>query len=936
MTARVILPPALLVLVSFLGTAVASAQAPKRDITLEKAWYTPVELLTVLAERDGIRWALPQTLAGRALLGETASADVLLDKACQQWGLAWMRANGVVVVHRPNDEKLKKWTAALEKGDPSAAWELGWLRDGRALTPLASALASDNVAVALAAAQAIEVLDTMVPLGRDERVDELPFRRVSLAAAFPPKSDLASLIDSPYPPVRAAALRLLLGHGENAVAHYHTGIALKRTGRMNEAVAHYQEALRIKPNFAEAHYNLSIILKGLGRMDEAVAHQQEALRIKPKFVEADDHSNAVLRVRQQVFGAAPGPKDRGLKSPLPAPKDAEELKGAVAKMVGELPDLAKHSEWEQMRWRVRTLGAWSRAGHQPATDALTELCSTKIQSGWFPAYVHLHLAATGSPEVVAHLKTRFTKADRGTTSRGLEQSMYGNALLAFTRPYLDDQTLVYVTARKAGREAYPDLLAQAARGNYAAIDALGVIGGAEATAALREQMAKNARDSATVIFRSATALGRLGSSEALEALLAATQSDARVRRHAATLALGEIGGPKAAARLRDMLDKDGDRLVRAAAADGLEQIGERKDQALVQAFRKADAGVPESVYQPRNPRFGPDFPVNEWVNLKVRIVTDSPFGEMGWTYDISNRLFARYGGCSGYHNELTVFDLGTEEFVQRRPNEKMAGWGDRRLTNGCTAGRCWDPFNKVVWLGPAIGSTEPSLAIYEYYNKDQAFRFCNYDLATDRFREAPQPRYATSYAFDWKNGLILPVKFTHPVFKTKDFWAFDVKNSAWLDKKSQGDYPRDQDHTTPGIDRDAGLMVLYVAPKPDRPAETWTYDPATNVWKHMQPAVQPKGVACGAFVYDPFHKVLLLQSGKKATQYGGGDDSITWTYDVRTNTWTDMQLKGPGNPWLGAMDFDPEHNVFVLFNFAQKQVWAYRYKPVAPGTKMKG
>ena len=89
-------------------------------------------------------------------------------------------------------------------------------------------------------------------------------------------------------------------------------------------------------------------------------------------------------------------------------------------------------------------------------------------------------------------------------------------------------------------------------------------------------------------------------------------------------------------------------------------------------------------------------------------------------------------------------------------------------------------------------------------------------------------------------------------------------------------------------------------------------------------------------MYDPFQKVLLLHSGKKATQFGGPDDSITWSYDVRTNTWTDLKAaNGPGNPWVGAMDFDPEHNVFVLFNFKDKRVWAYRHKEVAAGTKVK-
>ena len=855
-------------LVPFIGTPCKAA-----GDKLDQAWYTPAEMLTALARHEGIQWALPETLAGRAFVGTEAKTDALMDAACEQWGLAWTRSNGVIVVHRASDERLKKLTAALEKGDRAAAWELGWLRDARALPPLADALAGTDVPLALAAAQAIEVLDTMVPLGQDERVDVVPAGRVSLAVAYPPRVNLVGLLASPYPPIRAAALRLMLGQGGKAA-------------------------------------------------------EEATTRTK------DDRSEPVQRVRQQILPSLPPPSK--LAQPLPVPTDPAAVKASCAKMIAEVPDLAKRSEWEQMRWRVRTLAAWSRRGQSAATEALLELSSTTIQQGWFPAYVHMHLAATGSPAVVGKLKELFPKADRATISRGLEKGLYGNALLAFTQPYLNEQTICYVTARKSGREAHDDLLAWAGRGNIAAADALGVVGGAEAVATLRTQLEKDAADSDTRIFRSARALARIGSNEALETLLAATESKVRARRHAAALSLGEIGGPKATVRLRELLEKDADRLVRAAAADGLEQIGVKESQDVVAVFRKADASLPEFVYQPRNPRFGPDFPVNQWVNLKISIKTDSAFGEMGWNYDVSNRLFLRYGGCSGYHNELTVFDLGTEQFVQRRPNEKMAGWGDRRLINGCTAGRCWDPYTKVMWLGPAIGSTEPSLAVYDYYNKDGAYRFCSYDLATDRIRAAPRATYATRYAFDWKNGLLLPVKFTHINHKTKDFWAFDVRNQTWLDQKAAGDYPRDQDHTTAAVDHDSGLLVLYVAPHPDRPAETWTYDPSRSLWKNMQPKVQPEGVPGGGLVYDPFHKLLILQSGKTATQFGGGTDSITWTYDVRTNTWTALGVKtGPGNPWVGAMDFDPEHNVFVLFNHNDKRVWAFRYKEVAIGTRAK-
>ena len=51
----------------------ANGQEPKPADSVAKAWYTPAELLTALAQRDGSRWALPETLSGRALVGNAVA-----------------------------------------------------------------------------------------------------------------------------------------------------------------------------------------------------------------------------------------------------------------------------------------------------------------------------------------------------------------------------------------------------------------------------------------------------------------------------------------------------------------------------------------------------------------------------------------------------------------------------------------------------------------------------------------------------------------------------------------------------------------------------------------------------------------------------------------------------------------------------------------------
>lgn len=48
---------------------------------------------------------------------------------------------------------------------------------------------------------------------------------------------------------------------DNALAHDGLGFALARQGRLDEAIAHYSEALRIKPGYAKARYNLEHALR---------------------------------------------------------------------------------------------------------------------------------------------------------------------------------------------------------------------------------------------------------------------------------------------------------------------------------------------------------------------------------------------------------------------------------------------------------------------------------------------------------------------------------------------------------------------------------------------------------------------------------------------------------------------------------------------------
>lgn len=75
----------------------------------------------------------------------------------------------------------------------------------------------------------------------------------------------------------------------NYLIHNNLGAVLNKDGNATEAVEHYLDALRIKPDYADAHYNLGIVLKDQGKTAEAQKHFMEAVHSNPEHVKA--HNN---------------------------------------------------------------------------------------------------------------------------------------------------------------------------------------------------------------------------------------------------------------------------------------------------------------------------------------------------------------------------------------------------------------------------------------------------------------------------------------------------------------------------------------------------------------------------------------------------------------------------------------------------------------------
>ncbi len=80
-----------------------------------------------------------------------------------------------------------------------------------------------------------------------------------------------------------------------ADAHYNLADALGRLGKRDEAIPHFREALKIPPADADAHNRIGVSLVRLGRDEEALAHFREALRIRPGDGDAKTNLDATIR-----------------------------------------------------------------------------------------------------------------------------------------------------------------------------------------------------------------------------------------------------------------------------------------------------------------------------------------------------------------------------------------------------------------------------------------------------------------------------------------------------------------------------------------------------------------------------------------------------------------------------------------------------------------
>ncbi len=73
---------------------------------------------------------------------------------------------------------------------------------------------------------------------------------------------------------------------DNYTIHNNIGFALDSEGKLDEALLHYNETIRIAPWYSKAHLNRGVTLRKKGLLDEAMVSVREAIKLNPDFAAA--------------------------------------------------------------------------------------------------------------------------------------------------------------------------------------------------------------------------------------------------------------------------------------------------------------------------------------------------------------------------------------------------------------------------------------------------------------------------------------------------------------------------------------------------------------------------------------------------------------------------------------------------------------------------
>jgi Flp pilus assembly protein TadD len=234
----------------------------------------------------------------------------------------------------------------------------------------------------------------------------LAYRRLGRADEAQREIGLQQRYTNAWPGVEDPVAARIAPLREDARAHMGRGIAAWKAGRLDEAIAEHEEAVRLQPalaqahanliilyghtksstaaaaaeshyrtvvalnsNLDEAHYNYGVLLMDLQRRDEALDAFKQALLVNPHNAPAHANLGLLLEMRQDISGAEEQYRLATQDDPTSRVNRFSHGRALVAlgrldDAIAELDKLQFPEDAETPRYRYALAAAHLRAGHR--------------------------------------------------------------------------------------------------------------------------------------------------------------------------------------------------------------------------------------------------------------------------------------------------------------------------------------------------------------------------------------------------------------------------------------------------------------------------------------------------------------------------------------------------------------------------------------------
>jgi hypothetical protein len=133
-------------------------------------------------------------------------------------------------------------------------------------------------------------------------------------------------------------------------------------------------------------------------------------------------------------------------------------------------------------------------------------------------------------------------------------------------------------------------------------------------------------------------------------------------------------------------------------------------------------------------------------------------------------------------------------------------------------------------------------------------------------------------------------------------WLYDVRTGQWDLRKADGPHPGNMLASVSAYVPSLKKLFYW---QPSQPNDAWFYDPQKNKWSRVKAKGPPPPFGIDASA--------CLDLKRERIYLGGGYYPVAkgphafWCYDLRTNTWIDLEPKG--NPCKGCKRYGPNHAI---------------------------